>query len=75
MKLGGKERKITYHYAVPADLNNRRTRSVLSHLGIIALVGFLDAGILEEEEGAGLTFGAVELPDIFGNKTTVIVSD
>ena len=64
MKLGGKERVITYHCAAPADLNDRRARSVLSDFGITALAGFLDAGGLVEV-GAGLFLGAVDLPDIF----------
>ena len=49
MKLRGKERKITYRSAVSPDLNDRRARSILSNLGNIALPGFLDVGILEEE--------------------------
>ena len=68
MKLGRKEREITYHCAVSRDLNDRRARSVLSTLGHTTLAGFLDAGTLEEE-AAGSIFGAVDLPDMFGNKT------
>ena len=69
MKLRGKEREITYHCSVSPDLNDRRARSVLKSLGNTALTGFLEAGTLKEEEGAGLIFGTVELPDMFGDKT------
>ena len=68
MKLGGKEREMTYHCAVSPDLNDRLARSILSTLGNFALAGFLDAATLEEE-AVGPMSGTVALPDIFGNKT------
>ena len=39
--------EITDHCAVTPNLNTRRAHSVDSHVGTVALAGFLQAGTLE----------------------------
>ena len=65
-----KEREVTDHCAVSADLNDRQAHLVFSVVGTNALASFLEAGTLEAE-AAGLAFRAVELPsaDLIGSKT------
>ena len=47
-------RESTDHCAVTPDLYNRGARSIVSHVGTIALAGFLQAGALEGGEGGGV---------------------
>lgn len=55
------------------DLKDKRPRSVLKLLGADALVVFLEADALEEDEAAALGFAPVNSPcaDIVGRKEVV----